>query len=125
MKNFSTDDVGGDNRTGVVVRLPCADGSVISQRIPRSDRMPKDVISLWRARFDRSQAATVLALEAQLKLALQMRNECYQRSKVLIAELKEAEERDKSNAVEYDVLHSQVKAIEAQIAQAAKGGRSP
>ena len=109
------------NGTAAVIRLASADGPAIQQNRPRGAR-PKHVISLWRARFDRSQAVAVLALEAQLALVQQTKTECYQRCKVLWANLKEAERLEKLNTDEYSVLNQQVATIKEQLAQAAKGG---
>lgn len=109
--------------TAAVVLLASADGPAIQQNRPRGPR-PKHVLSLslWRARLDRSQAVTVLALQAQLALVQQAQKECYQRGMVLWANLKEAERLDKLGSDEYDVLNQQIATIKAQIAQAAIGG---
>ena len=107
--------------TAAVVRLASADGPAIQQRPPRGPR-PKHVLSLWRARLDRSQAVTVLALQAQLALVEQTQEECFQHGKTLWANLKEAERLDKLNDAEFSVLSQQLATIKAQLAQAAKGG---
>lgn len=104
-----------------VYRLPGAGGPAVQQHPPRG-RRPRCVLSLWRAKFNRSQAATVLALEALLKVALQARKECFQRCTAFSLEEKEFERRNAAITVEYELLAKQVKAIEAEIAQAAKGG---
>lgn len=107
--------------TAAVTRLASAEGPAIQQNRPRG-ALPKHVLSLWRARFDHSQAVAVLALEAQLALVQQTKEECYQRCKVQWANLKEAERLEKLNTDEYSVLNQQVATIKAQLAQAAKGG---
>lgn len=104
-----------------VYRLPGAGGPAVQQH-PRCGRHSKCVLSLWRARFDRAQAAEVLALEAQLKVVLQARHECFQRCAAFSREEKEFERRNAALTMEFDLLAKQVKAIEAQIAQAAKEG---
>ena len=106
---------------GAVVFLAGADNPAIQQHPPRG-RRPKHVLSLWRGRLNRSQAVTVFALEAQHALALKMRHDCHLRCVALTAERMAFEELDKAITVEYKVLARQVKAIEAQIAQAAKCG---
>lgn len=107
--------------SAAVVRLSSADGPAIQQNRPRGP-LPKRVLSLWRARLDRSQAVTVLALQAQLALVQQAQEECDQRGMVRAANLKEAERLDKLNTAEYSVLNQQIATIKAQLAQAAKGG---
>ena len=107
--------------TAAVVRLAGADGPAIQQHPPRG-RRPKHVLSLWRARLARSQAVAVLALESQCRLARQRRKECFERCLALTRERKEVERRDDVIGIEYGVLDKLVKDIEAQIAQAAKGG---
>lgn len=107
--------------TAAVVRLASADGPAIQQNRPRGPR-PKHVLSLWRARLDRSQAVAVLALQAHLALVHRAQEECHQRGEMLWANLKEAERLDKLNTAEYGVLNQQFATIKAQLAQAAKGG---
>ena len=107
--------------TAAVVRLASADGPPIQQRPPRGPR-PKHVLSLWRARLDRSQAVTVLALQAQLALVEQTQEKCFQHGKALWANLREAERLDKLNDAEFSVLNQQLATIKAQLAQAAKAG---
>lgn len=104
-----------------VVRLPHADSPIVQQSPPRG-RRPKHVLSLWRARMDRPQAINVLALEAQLALVLQAKYECYQRSKVLSLNLKEADRLDRLNVDEYGLLDRQSESIKEQLALAAKAG---
>lgn len=116
--DMQRDETGG---TAAVVRLASADGPAIQQHPPRGPR-PKHVLSLWRARLDRSQAVNVLALQAQVALVQQLHKECYQRGEVLWANRKEAERLDNLNAAEYSVLNQQILTIKAQIAHAAKGG---
>ena len=108
--------------TDAVVRLASADGPAIQQNRPRGGPRPKHVLSLWRARLDRSQAVAVLALQAHLALVHRAQEECYQRGEMLWANLKEAERLDKLNTAEYSVLNQQFATIKAQLAQAAKGG---
>lgn len=103
-----------------VIRLPSADGEAVQQHPPRG-RRPKHVLSLWRARLDRSQVVTVLALQAQLALVQQTQDECNARAEVAWANLKEAERLDKLIDAELRVLGQQIKSIKAQLAQAAKG----
>ena len=101
--------------TDAVVRLPGADDPAIQQHPPRG-RRPKHVLSLWRARLDRSQAVTVLALQAQLALVRQAQDECHQRGEMLWANLEEAERLDKLNTAEYSVLNQQLATVKAQLA---------
>ena len=119
------DETGGgairQSGTAAVVRLASADGPAIPQHPPRG-RRPKHVLSLWRARLDRSQAVIVLALQAQLALVEQTQEECFQRGKVLWTNVREAERLDKLNDAEFSVLNQQLATIKAQLAQAAKGG---
>lgn len=119
------DATGGDairhSGTAAVVRLPGADGPAIQQRPPRG-RRPKHVLSLWRARLDRSQALTVLALQAQLALLVQMDEESYRRGEVLWTNMNESKRLHDLNLAEGRVLNQQLLTIKAQLAQAAKVG---
>ena len=119
------DETGGgairQSGTAAVVRLASAGAPAVQQHPPRG-RRPKHVLSLWRARLDRSQAVTVLALQAQLALVEQMQEKCFQHGKALWANLREAERLDKLNDAEFSVLSQQLATIKAQLAQAAKGG---
>lgn len=114
-------DSGTATDLATVYRLPRAGGPVVQQH-PRRGRLPKCVLSLWRAKFDRSEAAAVLALEAQFKVALQAQHECFQRCMAYSLEKKEFELRNDALKIEYELLVKQMKAIEAQIARAAKNG---
>lgn len=107
--------------TAAVVRLASADGPVVQQHPPRG-RRPKNVLSLWRARLDHTQAVKVLALQAQFELVQNAKDECLQRAKAAWANLKEAERLDKLIDTEYSVLKQQLEAIKAQLAQAAERG---
>lgn len=104
-----------------VIRLPSADGQAIQQHPPRG-RRPKHVLSMWRARFDRSQAVAVFALDAQIELAVEVRHACYLRGLALSKERREIERRDEAIRIEYKVLADLVRALEARRALAAKGG---
>ena len=119
------DETGGgairQSGTAAVVRLASAGAPAVQQHPPRG-RRPKHVLSLWRARLDRSQAVTVLALQAQLALVRQTQEECHQRGEVLWANLKEAERLHKLNTAEYSVLNQQLATVKVQLAQAAKAG---
>lgn len=113
------DETGGgairQSGTAAVVRLSSADAPAVQQHPPRG-RRPKHVLSLWRARLDRSQAVTVLALQAQLALVRQAQDECQQRGRVLWANLNEAERLDKLNDAENRVLNQQLATVKAQLA---------
>ena len=104
-----------------VIRLPSADGQPIQQH-PSRGRRPTHVLSLWRARFDRSHAATVLALDAQIALALEMRSACNLRYVELSNERREIQGRCEAMSIEYDIFTKMIKDLEARRAQAAKGG---
>ena len=104
-----------------VIRLPSADGQPIQQH-PSRGRRPKHVLSLWRARLDRSQALAVIALDAQIELAVEVRHACHLRCLALSEERREIERRDEAIHIEYKVLADLVKVLEARRALAAKGG---